>query len=62
MISNVDLIDFWEITRALYGDGESSEAEQALIRPLLDAALTKTATVRAPGDGAAAAPKPAMAA
>ena len=62
MISKVDLHDFWEINKALYGNGSTSEAELALIRLLLDTAFTNTVTVRAPADGAAAAPKPAMAA
>ena len=62
MISKVDLHDFWEITRALYGNGCTSEAELAVVQLMLDGVSTETATAPAPADGAAAVPQRAIAA
>ena len=62
MISKVDLIDFWEITRALYGNGESSEAEMAVVRLLVDTADTGITPTATPADGALAARESALAA
>lgn len=62
MISKVDLIDFWEITRALYGNGESSEAETAVGRLFVDTADTGVTTTASPADGALAAGESAIAA
>jgi hypothetical protein len=48
MISKVDLHDFWEITRALYGNGRTSDAEMAVVRQLLDAMFTPAVTAPGP--------------
>ena len=62
MISKLDLRDFWEINKSLYGNGGTSEAELALIRLLLDAVFPETGTTPAAVDGAAAARPPKIAA
>ena len=48
MISKIDLHDFWEITRALYGNGRTSDAEMAVVRQMLDAMFTPAVTAPTP--------------
>jgi hypothetical protein len=57
MISKVDLHDFWEITKALYGNGGTSEAEPIVVRLLVDAVSTGTVATPPPADGAVATPE-----
>jgi len=62
MISKVDLHDFWEITRALYGNDRTSDGEMAVVLQLLDAVSTDTVTTSAVVGGSGAAPAPKIAA